>query len=289
MLDKLLIAFRLVAHLELTRAKATGRSGPCRGGHAMIRCVHCGMENEPIFTYCLGCGKPLEQSMAGFRPARQPAASSSGCVLVVIKADGTPGEQYELHQGPNTLGRLGPEVVIADDPRVGDRHAVIDVGSDVVFLEDLGTPHGTFLRVNTQRAVADGDQIRIGHALFVLKLGIQRPPLSPDGAAWLGTAGAVPDHFGRLLRLGPAGVVIEAHLLRPPETTLGRTSGDILMPEDPFVSSRHVAFQWTGTGCVLRDLGSTNGCYVRIKGRTSIQNNDFVLLGHHLFQFRRPG
>jgi pSer/pThr/pTyr-binding forkhead associated (FHA) protein len=245
------------------------------------------MENEPIFTYCLNCGKPLEQSMAGFKPTRGPVTGDSGCVLVSIRADGGPGPEHPLKDGVNTLGRLGPEVSIPDDPRVADRHATLEVGRDVVFLEDLGTRHGTFVRVNGQRAVVDGDQVRIGHALFAVQVGIPRPQPTTDGAAWLGTAGTTSDHFGRLLRLGPSDVVIEGHLLRAPETTLGRTSGDIVLPDDPFVSSRHAAFQWAGTGCVLKDAGSTNGCYVRIRGRTAVQSGDSVLLGHHLFQFKR--
>lgn len=253
----------------------------------MIRCVHCGMENEPIFTYCLNCGKPLEQSMAGFKPSRAPGTTDSGHVLIAIRPDGGPGAEHPVHDGINTLGRQGPDVMIPDDPRVADRHATIEVGRDVVFLEDLGTRHGTFVRVNGQRALVDGDQVRIGHALFTIQVGTPRPRPSLDGAAWLGSAGGATDHVGRLLRLGPSDTVIEGHLLRAPETTLGRTSGDILLPEDPFVSSRHAAFQWTGTGCVLKDLGSTNGCYVRIRGRTAVADGDFILVGHHLFQFRR--
>ncbi len=257
----------------------------------MIRCVHCNMENEPIFTYCLNCGKPLEQSLSGFKPSRAPAAAKGAvpttCSLVSIRSDGGAGPEFPLKEGISTIGRVGPEVVVQDDPRVADRHATVDVGRDVAFLEDLGTRHGTFVRVNGQKALADGDQVRIGHALYLVQLGAPRPEPSIDGSAWLGTPGVSTDFFGRLLRLGPNDAVIEASLLRAPETTIGRTSGDILLPEDPFVSSRHAAFQWGGTGCMLKDLGSTNGCYLRIRGRTALQDGDHVLLGHHLFEFRR--
>lgn len=255
----------------------------------MIRCVHCNMENEPIFTYCLNCGKPLEQSLTGFKPSRGPAGRTgdSGCTLVTVRADGQPGPEFPLVDGVNTIGRAGPEVVVQDDPRVADKHATIEVGRDVAFLEDLATRHGTFIRVSGQRPLTNGDQIRIGHALYSVQFGTARPEPAPDGTSWLGSAGTSGDFVGRLLRLGPSDVVMEAHLLRAPETTLGRTGGDILLPDDPFVSSRHVSFLWVGTGCMMKDLGSTNGCYIRIRGRTAIENGDHVLLGHHLFQFRR--
>lgn len=254
----------------------------------MIRCVHCGTDNEEIFTYCLNCGKPLEQSMKGFKPRHSSTARKGTCSLVTIRTDGGTGPEIPLVDGLNHVGRTGPEVIVADDPRVADEHATIDVGRDVVFLEDLATRHGTFVRVTGQRTVADGDQIRIGHALFAIQLAIPRPQPSTDGAAWLGSAGTTGDWFGRLLRLGPNDAIIEAHLLRSPETTLGRTSGDILLPDDPFVSSRHASFAASGAGCVLKDLGSTNGCFLRIKGRVALEDGDFVLVGHHLFQFKRP-
>lgn len=252
----------------------------------MIRCVHCGTENEEIFTYCLNCGKPLEQSMKGFKP-RHSVTKAGGCSLLTIRTDGGTGPEISLADGLNRIGRVGPEVTVADDPRVADQHATLDVGREVVFLEDLGTRHGTFVRVTGQRTLADGDQVRIGHALFQVQLSIPRPQPSTDGAAWLGSTGMTGDFFGRLLRLGPNDVTMEAHLLRAPETTLGRTSGDILLPDDPFVSSRHAAFAGSGAGCVLKDLGSTNGCFLRIRGRVALEDGDFILLGHHLFQFKR--
>lgn len=253
----------------------------------MIKCVHCGAENEPIFTYCLSCGKPLEQSLSSFKPRPAPTTGAGSYSLFAVRADGGIGTEYNLIDGLNTIGSKGPEVMVKDDPRVADQHATVELGGDMAFLEDLGTRHGTFLRVRTERSLSNGDQLRIGHALFNLELRGKRPQPAPDGSSWLGSAGVESEFFGRLLRLGPDDVVIEAHLLHPPETTLGRTGGDILMPDDPFVSSRHAAFVWTGTNCVLKDMGSTNGCYLRARGRVAINDGDYMLLGHHVFLFKR--
>ncbi|NOZ02866.1 MAG: FHA domain-containing protein, partial [Deltaproteobacteria bacterium] len=149
--------------------------------------------------------------------------------------------------------------------------------------------HGTFIRIREERAISNGDQLRIGHGLFNVEIkGKKRRP-APDGSSWLGSSGMEGDYFGRLLRLGPEDVVIEAHLLKAPETTIGRTGGDILMPDDPFVSSRHAAFVWKADSCVLKDLGSTNGCYLRARSRVALNDGDHLLLGHHVFLFRRSG
>lgn len=254
----------------------------------MLKCVHCGEENEPIFTYCLGCGKPLEQSLSGFKPRASPSAKGAGW-LVAVRPDGGRGTEYPLTHGTNTIGSKGSHVVVVDDPRVADHHATIEIGEDIAFLKDLGTRHGTFVRVRGERLLADGDQVRIGHALFALELRRARPQPAPDGSAWLGSLGLRPDYYGRVLRLGPEDVVLEAYLLTKPEVTVGRTVGDILMSDDPFVSSRHAVFVRTGDTCTLKDLGSTNGCYLRVRGRVAIQDGDQILLGYHVFRFRRDG
>lgn len=253
----------------------------------MIKCVHCGAENEPIFTYCLSCGKPLEQSLSSFKPRPAKASTAGSYSLFAVRADGGIGTEYPLADGVNTLGAKGPDVVIKDDPRVADQHATVEIGGDVAFIEDLGTRHGTYLRIRDEHSLSTNDQLRVGHALYQLEIKKKTPPPAPDGSAWLGSSGHKGDFFGRLLRLGPEDVVIQAHLLHAPETTLGRTGGDILMPDDPFVSSRHAAFVWTGNTCLLKDLGSTNGCYLRAKGRVAFKEGDHILLGHHVFLYKQ--
>lgn len=45
---------------------------------------------------------------------------------------------------------------------------------------------------------------------------------------------------------------------------VGRSEGQIIVGEDPYLSPRHVRIAWTGTKLVLRDLASTNGVYIRL-------------------------
>jgi pSer/pThr/pTyr-binding forkhead associated (FHA) protein len=45
---------------------------------------------------------------------------------------------------------------------------------------------------------------------------------------------------------------------------IGRSEGQIVVGEDPYLSPRHVRIAWTGSKLVLRDLGSTNGVYLRL-------------------------
>ena len=45
---------------------------------------------------------------------------------------------------------------------------------------------------------------------------------------------------------------------------VGRTEGNVVVPEDPYLSPRHVRIVWQSGKLILRDLGSTNGVYLRL-------------------------
>lgn len=254
------------------------------GRIVMVTCPSCGYENDPIYAYCLSCGRALEIIQLPTQPMKPQTLRVNRWCLRLVRMDGSFGNEYLLNEGPNTIGRGGPEVRITEDPWVEERHAVIQVTPDMVFLQDLGTDHGTYVRIKEDRVLVDKDLLRIGHSLFEVQIGLRCSTAVKDDVAFIGSSWMVRDVFGRLVRLGPNGTVFEAYFLRAPETVLGRTSGDILMSEDPFVSARHATFRWENNTCVLRDLGSTNGCYLRVRGRTEIRDGTYLLIGHHLFQ-----
>jgi pSer/pThr/pTyr-binding forkhead associated (FHA) protein len=90
---------------------------------------------------------------------------------------------------------------------------------------------------------------------------------------------------------------------------VGRTEGQIIVGEDPYLSPRHVRIAWTGSKLVLRDLASTNGVYIRLvaardmsagKGRPKspaapddipgevavpLQDQDLILVGQQVLRF----
>jgi len=65
---------------------------------------------------------------------------------------------------------------------------------------------------------------------------------------------------------------------------VGRTEGQIIVGEDPYLSPRHVRLAWKGNRLVLRDLGSTNGVFLRL-----VAARDMVVDGRHGGTDRLPG
>ena len=60
------------------------------------------------------------------------------------------GTEWPLHEGKNVLGRDPSADVQIDDHTVSRKHAIIDIGSEAVIIEDLSSKNGTFL---------DGEQL----------------------------------------------------------------------------------------------------------------------------------
>ncbi len=67
---------------------------------------------------------------------------------------------------------------------------------------------------------------------------------------------------------------------------IGREEGGVLLEADRFVSPRHARLSRVGGVWVLRDLASTNGVYVRVRGSHPLRDGDLLLLGLQVLQFR---
>jgi pSer/pThr/pTyr-binding forkhead associated (FHA) protein len=65
---------------------------------------------------------------------------------------------------------------------------------------------------------------------------------------------------------------------------IGRTEGQVRVPDDRFLSSRHATLVRTGGRYVLRDLGSRNGTYVRIREPAELGAGDHVMMGSQVFR-----
>ena len=76
----------------------------------------------------------------------------------------------------------------------------------------------------------------------------------------------------------------ESHLLRG-EFVIGRVSGDLQLPDDPYLSSEHVAIRAQDGGYVLVDLGSTNGTFVRIASEYVLDEGDELMMGQQFLRF----
>lgn len=124
----------------------------------------------------------------------------------------------------------------------------------------------------------------------------------PSGHKFCGRCGAaVPAHivdmqtnfFGamqtpgkaRLILIrGDAGVDGLSYLLQGTDHLAGRADGQILFPEDVWLSPKHANFLYRGEKLVVRDEGSLNGVYLRVRQPTPIEPGDHFLCGDQVFR-----
>lgn len=67
---------------------------------------------------------------------------------------------------------------------------------------------------------------------------------------------------------------------------VGRTEGDILLEDDLYVSPRHARLIPHEGAWILRDLGSANRVYLRIRQPHPLRDGDLLLLGLEVLQFQ---
>ena len=124
----------------------------------------------------------------------------------------------------------------------------------------------------------------------------------PPGHKFCGACGTtVPDgslerkveFFGSMQAPGKARLVLIrgtdgadglSYLLQGSEHVAGRTNAQIPFPNDPFISDRHANFIYRGDKLVVRDEGSTNGVYVRIRQAAHLAPGEHILCGEQLLR-----
>ena len=68
------------------------------------------------------------------------------------------------------------------------------------------------------------------------------------------------------------------------EHIAGRIEGAILFPDDPLMSPRHANFMYRENQLYVRDEGSVNGVFIRIKAPVSIATGGLFMVGEQLLQ-----
>ncbi len=102
--------------------------------------------------------------------------------------------RHRLREGTQIIGRDAPDITLArDDTRLSRRHASIVVTGTRVFVRDLNSVNGIYLKVAGILLLEEGDIIRVGHQslrfgpldrpahslIFSTRAGHARPPARP--------------------------------------------------------------------------------------------------------------
>ena len=261
-----------------------------------ILCPQCEHPNPGNNKFCASCGFKLSRPSnadaapaAPAAPAAAPAAAGSataaapsGVVLTALRADGTEAGSYALPSGNANIGRdVG--AIFAGDSYLSPRHATFLPRGGKLFIKDENSLNGVYKRLRRDEPIAINftDVFRIGQEL------LRYEPLSPmpataDAVERLGSPSK--GYIGRIALIIGRDATGNAFPLPEAGIHLGRERGDVLFPEDGYVSGLHCRLAPVNGQLYLTDLGSSNGTFVRINGETDVIDGDILLMGQQLFR-----
>lgn len=78
------------------------------------------------------------------------------------------------------------------------------------------------------------------------------------------------------------------YMLQGKEHLAGRAEGVILFPDDAWLSPRHANFLYEGDRLKVRDEGSSNGVYLRVRGEVTLEAGSLFLCGEQVFRVEGP-
>jgi ferredoxin/pSer/pThr/pTyr-binding forkhead associated (FHA) protein len=187
---------------------------------------------------------------------------------VRVLAGNVEENEYPIRvNGLTTIGRGGCDLSFSEDSLLSDRHASIAHGPEGYFLRDDGSTTGVFIRIKEARPVEVtlGSMVRVGKQFLLI---------STDGGR------LVVDH------LEGSGKRLQRHPLSENTVVLGRKSPDITLDSDDMtLSRRHLSITVKGRSIFVKDLGSANGSFLKVKSAVALEADDQFRVGQQIFKF----
>jgi pSer/pThr/pTyr-binding forkhead associated (FHA) protein len=254
------------------------------GAAAYVTCPQCEHPNPATNRFCASCGYKLNLASVPLKPPVPAAPVTGAIMLTALRADGSEAGSYTLTQSPSeTIGR-DTGSIFAGDSYLSPRHAVFTRKGDRLYVGDARSLNGVYLKIrpNTPWPLRFGDVFRIGQEILRLEK-LEAPQPSPDGVQRLGSPSD-----GYVARLGLViGRDTTGNAFPVPKAGLhlGRERGDVLFPEDGYVSGLHCRLGVGPDNTIsLTDLGSSNGSFVRLREEHPVSSGDILLMGQQLFR-----
>jgi class 3 adenylate cyclase/pSer/pThr/pTyr-binding forkhead associated (FHA) protein len=218
----------------------------------------------------------IAAALKGKKVKAPVAAAAKQFVLVEEKPGGELGRRFPLVNGRLLVGREKGDLLIDDDSMISAEHALFTNLGGALYVEDVGSTHGVFVRLRHPFDLQDGDTILMGRHVF-------RFHLVPDAVTSTATPGQSPV-LAHLVTMAEGRESEERHPLRRGETILGRMQGDLTFPDNMHMSRRHARIKIHASYAVVEDLGSTNGTFVRIHGKHLLDVDDRAMFGRQVLR-----
>lgn len=202
------------------------------------------------------------------------------------KPDGTFGKTVPVTK-ETLIGRENCDLSYPQDLLLSPRHASVAVREGKLLLKDLNSQNGSFIRQKQDTELIPGDIFLLGRELFrfvtqSLDESLNKEPLEGT-MVWGAHKLQKGPLTAKLEHIKLNGEVVSEFKLDKSETTLGRTTGDLVFKDDPYMSGTHARIVAQPGRFVLQDLRSRNGVYRRVRTEIELVDGDEFFMGEQLF------
>lgn len=205
--------------------------------------------------------------------------------LVVIKGEGGDGATYHLQGTTTTIGRSAADITFSEDPFLSPEHAKFSSQNGRLFVQDVGSANGVFLRIKKPTPLTDGSYLLVGEQLLRLNhhpFGDGAP--NEEGTYFYGSPRPTGEfQVIQLLAGGGEGRTITAD---GASLSMGREGNTMNFPDDRFISGHHARLDASSDGdhVLLTDTGSRNGTFIRLTGAQELFHGDYLFVGQQLLR-----
>ena len=262
----------------------------------MPDCHSCGAEVDPAYRFCAVCGTalpapgPTERNpVLGEEITGEKTSDVSETVsltLTVIGKGGEEGPSFTVTNDPGSqhvIGRTEGDLPFPDDPQISPRHALLYWEGNTLWLEDMASLNGVYLRVHDSEVLEDGDLFLAGEQIIRFeKFNLEQRHKQVGDCFFSGTP-LEPWSF-RLVHLVEHAEEGAAWVSEGAELAIGRERGRVRFPQDPYMSRDHCRVRNDGRNVRLFDAHSRNGTYLRTRERQAVTDGDYFFVGQTLFR-----
>lgn len=252
---------------------------PATGGER--RCKVCGTSNGSNVRYCTSCGSTLDPTPIALASvpaiavgAASPAVTASSPANAIV---------------PTGVVNLAGGVAPSDATRTCSRCNGIADGT-AQFCKFCGNALGGEAAPPHTNGAQIAPVVPIGPAA----------PIAPiEPVSQIAPAPAASPQRGVLVVIAKSGADGASYPFGD-LLDIGRNCGNVIVSEDPYLSPRHVRIVWNDGKLLLRDLGSTNGVFLRLAAwrdmgarragdapeiAVPLSDQDLILVGQQVLRF----
>jgi thioredoxin reductase/pSer/pThr/pTyr-binding forkhead associated (FHA) protein/ferredoxin len=206
---------------------------------------------------------PPKESFSAARLAEEQQA-----FLVRLISGNVEAEEFAVNKnGLTMIGRKDCDINFPEDMLLSGRHASISHGPEGYCLRDDGSTNGIFVKIKEARPleVFHGNIVRLGKQMLLFE--------AENGGH-------------SFIHIDSAGKPLNRYELTAQTIVLGREAPDInLNQNDMTLSRRHLSITVKDRKIWVKDLGSANGSYLKIKNSAPLETGDQFRAGHQVFKF----